>query len=252
MAPVLFIGHGSPMNILEPNPYADGWRQIARCLPRPKAILSVSAHWYTQGSFVSVSEKPETIHDFYGFPEELYQLDYPAPGAPALARRVLELCGDAVRPAEYGLDHGSWSVLRSLFPEADIPVAQLSVDGTADSQTAFRLGQALAPLRDENVLILGSGDVVHNLRLIDFDKPDGFVWADEFDRYIQSAVRARRFDDVLHYERAGESAKLAFPTPDHFLPLLYVLGASRPDDTVDVFLDERVLGSLSMTSYLFS
>lgn len=252
MMPVLFIGHGSPTNMIEPNRYADGWKQIAQRLPKPDAILSISAHWYTRGSYVSVSEKPETIYDFYGFSEELYQLDYPAPGAPGLARRVLELCGDTVRPAAYGLDHGSWSVLRSLFPNADVPVAQLSVDGMADAETAFRLGQTLAALRKENILILGSGNVVHNLGRVDFDKSDGYAWAEEFDRYIQNAVLDRRFDDAIHYGRAGECAKLAFPTPDHFLPLLYVLGAAKPEDTPDVFLNECVMGSLSMTSYLFS
>lgn len=250
--PVIFIGHGSPSNVIEANPYTEGWQQLGRELPRPKAILSISAHWYTRGNFVSVSKKPETIYDFYGFPQELYEITYPAPGAPALAQRVLDLCGKAIQPTEHGLDHGTWCVLQALYPEADIPVAQLSVNGTASAEEAFRLGQILATLRDENILILGSGNVVHNLPLVDFNKTGGFAWAQEFDAYIQNAIQERRYEDVIHYTRAGECAKFAFSTPDHFLPLLYILGAVVPEDHVDIRLADCIMGALSMTSYLFS
>lgn len=251
MMPVVFIGHGSPMNVIEQNPYAPAWRAIAQPLPRPKAILSVSAHWYTRGGYVSSSEKPETIHDFYGFPQELYDITYPAPGAPGLAARAAQLAGPGLHPIAHGLDHGTWSVLRFMYPEADIPVVQFSVDGSAGPRQAFDTGRRLAALRREGVLILGSGNVVHNLLLVDFDRPGGFDWAQEFDGYIQSAVRERRFEDVIQYQKAGACARQAFSTPDHFLPLLYVLGAVEESDESAVYCADCVLGALSMTSYVF-
>lgn len=238
------------MNLIENNPYTAGWRQIAARLPKPKAILSISAHWYTRGNFISISEHPETIYDFYGFPDELYQMSYPASGSPLLAKRVQELC-DTVRPVEHGLDHGTWCVLHSMYPDADIPVVQLSVDGTAGPEEAFLLGRKLSALREEGILLLGSGNVVHNLRLVDFNKPNGFAWAEEFDAYIQHAIRERCFQDVLHYTQAGECARFAFPTPDHFMPLCDILGAADPQEPADILLSDCVMGALSMTSYVF-
>ena len=250
--PVLFVGHGSPMNVLEDNEITRGWTKIAQQLPRPKAILCVSAHWFTRGWYVSTVETPKTIHDFYGFPKELYDLTYPAPGAPQLAQRAIQLVGPKLVPSdEWGLDHGAWSVLRFLFPQADIPVCQLSVNALATPQENFELGQALAPLRDEGVMIIGSGDVVHNLRLVDWANEGGFDWAYTFDEFIQKNIEEGNFDAVQNYTQAGESAKLSVPTRDHFDPLLYALGAANLQDAVQVFNKICVLGSLSMTSYSF-
>lgn len=250
--PALFVGHGSPMNAIEDNEFTRGWREIARRLPRPEAILAISAHWYTEGTFTSDAAYPRTVHDMYGFPKPLYEVQYKAPGSPALAQRVLTVCPEAVIDNGWGIDHGTWSVLVHMFPEADIPVVQLSVDARLDAQAHYKLGQALQPLRDEGVLIFGSGNIVHNLHLIDWNHAGGFGWADEFDGYIRRRIEARDFANVVDYRSAGDSAAKAFFTPDHYFPLLYVLGATDNTDTVTVFNEARVLGSLSMTSYLFN
>lgn len=250
--PVLFVGHGSPMNAVEENPFVDGWRQIAADMPRPQAILSISAHWYTPGSHVSDSAAPRMIHDFYGFPKALYDVRYPAAGAPAAARAVLALTGqDVTVDNSWGIDHGTWSVLCRMYPGADIPVCQLSVNREAGARAHFLLGEAIAPLREQGVLIFASGNVVHNLSRIDWGNPGGYDWAEMFDDYIHTSISERRFEDAVQYERAGSPARLAFPTPDHYLPLLYVLGAARPDDRLSVYNRACTLGSLSMTSYLF-
>ncbi len=249
--PALFIGHGSPMNAIEDNDFTRGWREIARRLPRPEAILTISAHWYTEGTFTSDTQRPRTIHDMYGFPKALYAVQYHAPGSPALARRALALCPQAEVNNGWGIDHGTWSVLVHMFPRADIPVVQLSVDARLDAQAHYALGQALRPLRDEGVLILGSGNVVHNLRLIDWNTAGGFGWADEFDGIIRQRIESGQWDKAVDYRSAGTCAVQAFVTPDHYDPLLYALGAADSADTVTVFNEARVLGSLSMTSYLF-
>ncbi len=250
--PALFVGHGSPLNAVEENPFVDGWRQIAADMPRPQAILSISAHWYTPGSHVSDSAAPRMIHDFYGFPKALYDVRYPAAGAPAVARAVLALAGQAVNvDNSWGIDHGTWSVLCRMYPEADIPVCQLSVNREAGPRAHFLLGEAIAPLRDQGVLIFASGNVVHNLSRVDWGNPGGYDWAEAFDDYIHACISERRFDGAVQYKRAGSPARLAFPTPDHYLPLLYVLGAARPDDRLSVYNRACTLGSLSMTSYLF-
>ena len=252
-APVLFIGHGSPMNAIEENAFSRQWIQLGRQLERPRAILSVSAHWFTAGTHISDVETNRTIYDMYGFPEALYEVSYPAPGAPELARRVAGMIDrQTVLDSGWGLDHGSWSVLRRLFPVANVPVFQLSVDANATMQAHLQIGRDLAALRDEGVLILGSGNVVHNLGRVDWNQTGGFDWADDFDAYIRRNVESRAFDRVVDYRQAGPSARVAFPTPDHFAPLLYVLGAADAADSLTVFNDARVLGSLSMTSYLFS
>ncbi len=247
----MFAGHGSPMNAIEDNAFTRGWRAVAARLPRPKAILAVSAHWYAEGTRTSDEVQPRTIHDMYGFPRPLYEVQYPSLGSPELAQRVTQLCPGTAIDNTWGIDHGTWSVLVHMFPAADIPVVQLSVDARKSADAHFELGQSLKPLRDEGVLILGSGNVVHNLSLVDWRNAGGYAWADEFDTYIRGRIEARDFARVVDHHSAGASAEMAFPTPDHYYPLLYVLGASHPDDKLTVFNEARVLGSISMTNYLF-
>jgi len=240
------------MNAIEQNVFSDAWISLGQSLLKPKAILSVSAHWFVRGTRINDSPTPNMIYDMYGFPDEIYRVQYPAHGSPEFAHKAADLLGNrATIDNSWGLDHGSWSVLGRLFPNADVPVFQVSVDATAAPEAHFSLGEALRPLRDEGVLILGSGNVVHNLGLVDWEFSGGFDWANAFDKYIQTNILSRSFDDVRNYHRAGASARLCVPTPDHFAPLLTVLGASSTDDTIRVFNDACVLGSLSMTSYLF-
>jgi len=250
--PALFIGHGSPMNAIEDNSFTRGWEEIARQIPKPEAVLSVSAHWYTKGTRIADTSKPKTIYDMYGFPDELYRVTYNAPGAPALAHLTQGLINRDVQiDNNWGIDHGTWSVLHRMYPEANIPVYQLSVDGSASAATHLQIGQEIGALRDKGVLILGSGNVVHNLAKIKWSMEGGFPWADEFDNYIKDRIVDKQYQDVVHYEKAGESSKLAFFTPEHFFPLLYTLGASREDDRLAVFNDSCTKGSVSMTCYLF-
>lgn len=250
--PVVFIGHGSPMNAIEDNAYSRAWSALGKSLEKPNAILSVSAHWFTRGTKVNDSQNPTLIYDMYGFPEELYQVRYPAPGSPKTAHRAKELLGDFVTvDNNWGVDHGSWSVLRRMYPDADVPLLQLSVNATLSPSEHFALGEKLKPLRDEGVLILGSGNIVHNLSRIDWRMSAGQSWAEEFDQYILRAVTNRQPQDAIAYDRAGNSAQLAVPTMDHYAPLLYALGASDESDTVSVFNADCAFGSLSMTSYLF-
>lgn len=249
--PVLFVGHGSPMYVIEENPFKEQWQLIAQRIPVPKAILCISAHWYCEGQAVAATDKPRTIHDFYGFPRALYDVEYPAPGAPELAQRSSELfSGHASLDTEWGLDHGAWSVLRFMYPNADIPVCQLSVNALLTTKQSYQAGALLQPLRKEGVLIIGSGNIVHNLGLVQWTKEDGFPWADEFDGYIKAAVLEREHDKAINYTQE-KSAHHAFISRDHYDPFLYVLGASDKNDQVHVFNDVRVMGSLSMTSYLF-
>ena len=251
--PALFIGHGSPMNAIEDNSFSRAWSALGATLTEPKAILSVSAHWFTRGTKVNDSPKPGMIYDMYGFPEELYQLNYPAPGSPELAYRVRSLVGDSVSiDNNWGLDHGTWSVLHRVFPQASIPVVQLSVNAMLTPAEHYAIGQTLRPLRDEGVLIFGSGNVVHNLSRVDWRMNDGQPWAQEFDQWIHQAIETGDHDSVIHYDRAGEAAQLSVPSMDHFAPLLYVLGASDADDAITTINAECTLGSMSMTSYLFT
>lgn len=251
--PALFVGHGSPMNAIEENEYTRAWEALAQGLPRPEAILCVSAHWFTRGTRVSALAENRMIYDMYGFPDELYRVVYPAPGAPAVARRALALLGGAARQDDtWGLDHGAWSVLRRMYPQADVPVFQVSVDMDATPETHFALGKALAPLRNEGVMILASGNVVHNLGMVAWGQAGGFPWADTFDRYVREAVTGRAYGRAVAFREAGPSARLAVPTPDHYAPLLYALGAAAQDDALTVFCDARMMGSLSMTGYAFT
>lgn len=250
--PVLFVGHGSPMNAIEDNPYTKGWMDIAERIPRPTAILAVSAHWYTKGSRINDSLQPKLIYDMYGFPKELYEVQYNVEGSPELANTAKELIHKEITvDNSWGIDHGTWSVLCRMYPKADIPVVQLSIDRSAPAEEHYLLGQELSALRDKGVLILGSGNVVHNLSLVRFDMEQGFPWAQEFDQYIKNKILSKNHEDVIHYKRAGEMAELAFYTPDHYYPLLYVLGASQEADKISVYNESSTMGSLSMTSYLF-
>jgi 4,5-DOPA dioxygenase extradiol len=249
--PAVFIGHGSPMNALEANVFTDAWRALGKSLPRPRAILSISAHWYTSGAFVSANEVPRTIHDFAGFPAALFEMRYAAPGDPALAARVVELLSpDTVRPSiDWGLDHGTWSVLVHAYPTADIPVVQLSIDGTQAAAVHYALGQRLAPLRDEGILLLGSGGIVHNLARVDWSNASRPPpWAVDFDERVRARLRAGDDAALVRYEQLGDGARLSVPTPEHYLPLLYVLGSRLPGDVVTIPLTGFELGSISMTA----
>lgn len=249
--PVLFVGHGSPMNAIEDNIYTRKWIEIGAALPRPEAILVVSAHWTTDGTCITDSPHPRTIYDMYGFPKELYEVAYQPPGSPKHARMSAELLENSRVDNSWGIDHGSWSVLCRMYPKADIPVFQLSLDLNASRQKHFEIGQALKPLREKNVLIMGSGNVVHNLSRVNWDMTEGYPWATEFDGYIRDRILERKFHEVIDYKRAGQSAQFAFRTMEHFDPLLYVLGASDASDRITVMNDNCTMGSLSMTSYLF-
>ena len=248
--PVLFVGHGSPMNAIQDNPWSRAWRALGQRLPRPRAILCVSAHWETMGAQVTGAIAPPTIHDFYGFPQPLFDVRYPAPGDPVLAARIAGLLGDdaGIDPAR-GLDHGAWSVLLLMFPEADIPVLQLGLDTRQPGAWHYALAQRLAPLRDEGVLVMGSGDIVHNLRLFDFGNPQPLPWALRFRDRVNALIRARDHAALANWHALGADAALATPTPEHYLPLLYALALQRDDDRIECFNDD-VTGSISMTSLL--
>ena len=247
MMPAIFFGHGNPMNAIEQNAYTEAWARIGTTIPKPKAIVMVSAHWYLPATLVTAMEKPRTIHDFGGFPRALYEVSYPAPGDPVLARRLQSLAGAALDD-RWGLDHGTWSVLKHAFPDADVPVVQLAIDATQPASTHYALGAHLAPLRDEGVLIIGSGNVVHNLRTIGWGGGEPYDWAVRFNAYVRDAIAARQYDRLIEYEKAGPDARLAVPTPEHYLPLLYVLGAQRDDETAHVVIDGLEIKSIGMLS----
>lgn len=248
--PVLFIGHGNPMNAIEETPFATAWKGTAATIPRPTAILSVSAHWETDGTSVTAMKSPRTIHDFYGFPKELFQVRYPAPGAPVLANRVRELIGtDEVKTDEsWGLDHGTWSVLRRMYPEADIPVIQLSLDKKKSPYNHVDMAKRLLPLRDEGVLIIGSGNIVHNLSLIRWHDDTPYPWAIEFNTLVTALILEGNINSLTDYPLLGEAVHLSIPTNEHYLPLLYSLSLRTIEDPISFFTDQVVLGSISMQS----
>jgi 4,5-DOPA dioxygenase extradiol len=251
--PAVFIGHGSPMNAIEDNQYTRKWMEIAEIIPKPKAILSVSSHWYTNGTRITDAAKPKVVYDMYGFPEELYKVVYQPDGSPELAHETKRLIESDVKiDNSWGIDHGTWSVLCRMYPKMDIPVFQLSVDADADVETHFRIGEQLTSLREKGVMILGSGNIVHNLSMTNWNMDFGYPWANEFDSYIKDKIITRQYAGVLDYNKAGRAADQAFLTPEHFNPLLYVLGASTTDDRLTVFNDSCTLGSISMTCYLFT
>jgi 4,5-DOPA dioxygenase extradiol len=248
--PALFLGHGNPMNALETNAWTEAWRVLGSQMPRPRAVLSISAHWYLPGTHVTSSLQPRTIHDFGGFPQKLFEVQYPAPGAPELAERVRSLLGsDLVKSDEtWGLDHGTWSVLVHLLPQADIPVVQVSIDETLSAQAHFKLAKKLRPLRDEGVLILGSGNVVHNLHAYAWGRHpvEPYDWAIRFETWLKDRLAQGHFDAVANYEQQGKDAVLSAPTPEHFLPLLYVLAQRRENDAVSFPVQGFDGGSISM------
>ncbi len=251
--PVVFLGHGSPMNAIEDTAYSRSWSDLGRALPRPQAILVVSAHWMTQGTtLVDVSALPRTIHDFGGFPEALYAQQYPAHGDPVLAREVVSLLAShhAAEDDTWGLDHGAWTVLKFLYPAADVPVFQLSIDMTKDLSWHLEIGQTLSELRDRGVLILGSGNVVHNLRALRFD---GGVhdWTLEFDALFAAKLAARDFAPLTDRQGLGRLLTLAHPSLDHYIPALTIAGASDARDQLSFMNDSLEMGSLSMRSYIF-
>lgn len=249
--PVLFLGHGSPMNAIEQNEFSAGWQTIGKTLPLPNAILCVSAHWETNGTYVTAMEKPETIHDFGGFPKELFDVQYPAPGSPALARETKETVKSATLELDHhwGLDHGCWSVVKHLYPNANIPVIQLSLDRRMSPRFHYNLAKELAPLRSKGILIIGSGNMVHNLRVIDWRNPNtGFEWAVEANDQLKNLIRSNNHDAIIKYDSLGSAFKMAVPTPEHFLPLLYTLGLANGKDAMSIFNDKTIMGSISMTS----
>ena len=249
--PAIFFGHGSPTIALERNRYTASWAALGKALPRPRAIVSVSAHWYRPGTAVTAMPKPPTIHDFRGFPRELHEFQYPVPGDPELARRVQALLAPV--PVEldddgWGLDHGTWCVLSHVFPQADVPVIELAMDAMQPPAFHYALGKTLAPLRDEGVLVMGSGNIVHNLRTWTRGRPDmkPFDWATRFEHRARELMRSGDVQPLVDYETMGEDALLSIPTPDHYLPLLYVLGARKEGDEVTFPVEGIDGGSVSM------
>lgn len=251
--PALFVGHGSPMNGIDDNAFTQGWSSLGASLPKPKAILVISAHWLTEGTFVHTKDFPKTIHDFYGFPEELYRLSYSSSGSPEYAR----LTQDAVKSesvagdTSWGLDHGAWIVLMRMYPKADIPVYQLSLDVTKSAREHYALAKELTALRKRGVLIMGSGNIVHNLRRIDFDaNTKNYDWAEEFDGRAKQLIETHGHDKLIAYEKLGDAAELSIPTPDHYWPLLYTLAQQTDNDHVSFPIEGITHGSISMRSVL--
>ena len=248
--PALFIGHGNPMNAIQQNAWTQSWTAIGKMLPRPKAILCVSAHWYLPATAVTAIERPRTIHDFGGFPPELHSVQYPAPGSPALAARAAQLLEplDVAMDRSWGLDHGTWSVLMHVYPKADIPVVQLSIDEAKAASWHFETAKKLAPLRDEGVLIVGSGNLVHNLHTYSWGNRavEAYDWAERFEALARKTISRADFVRLVDYEALGRDAMLSVPTPDHYLPLLYVLAQHRPDDAVSFPVEGFDGGSISM------
>ena len=250
--PAIFFGHGNPMNALAENDWTRGWAELGRSISRPRAILCVSAHWYIPALAVTAMERPRTIHDFGGFPRELFEVQYPAPGSPEIATRVAELLGGDVLldDRQWGLDHGTWSVLCHAFPDADIPVLQLSLDETREADWHYEVAKRLRPLRDEGVLVIGSGDIVHNLHTYAWgrDNVEPFDWALRFETAARELMSSGEHEPLIHYESMGKDALLSAPTPDHYLPLLYVLAQQDENDAVSFPVEGFDGGSVSMLS----
>ncbi|HOY69345.1 MAG TPA: 4,5-DOPA dioxygenase extradiol [Methylotenera sp.] len=253
--PALFVGHGNPMNAISQNPFRDAWLQLGEQLKttysRPRAILCISAHWQTQGSWVCAVEQPKTIHDFGGFPKELFAQQYAAPGAPDVAEMLCELVNDKQIQAtqDWGLDHGAWTILQSLFPAADIPVLQLSLDVKLDFAQHFQLASQLASVREQGILVIGSGNIVHNLGLL--KQGVAYDWAIEFDEYIKEALETNNDEALIHISKVGQAAKLSVPTDEHYLPLLYIAAIRHAEDNMRFFNASYDLGSLSMRSFIY-
>ena len=251
--PVLFMGHGSPMNAIEENEFVQGFRKICSEIERPKAILCISAHWETRGTMATAMERPRTIHDFGGFPQELFEVQYPAPGSPELAQETQDIIksADVHLDDQWGLDHGAWSVIKHMYPEANVPVIQLSLDYTKDAQFHYDLAKELASFREKGVLILGSGNMVHNLGMVAWDKlnePYAFDWAEEARDKMNQFILNGNHDELINYSKHETAFRLSIPTPEHYLPLLYALALQDDNEDLTLFNDQSLAGSLSMTS----
>jgi 4,5-DOPA dioxygenase extradiol len=252
--PVLFLGHGSPMNAIEENEFVAGFRNVAKTIPKPNAILCVSAHWETRGTYVTAMQNPPTIHDFGGFPKALFEVQYPAPGSPELAKETKSIITktEVELDEKWGLDHGAWSVIKHLYPNADVPVIQMSLDYYQTPQYHYELAKELASLRKKGVLIIGSGNMVHNLRMVAWDKLDtsgyGFDWAMEASEKMKKFILSGDHKQLINYRSHGKPFELAIPTPEHYLPLLYAMALKEENETVSLFNDKAVAGSLTMTS----
>lgn len=252
--PVLFLGHGSPMNAIEENQFVQGFRSVAKEIIKPNAILCISAHWFTRGTKVTAMDMPKTIHDFGGFPQALFDVQYPAPGNPKFAHETAELLKPVVVEEDHnwGLDHGAWSVIKHMYPDADIPVIQLSIDYTKSPQYHFDLAKKLEKLREKGILIIGSGNIVHNLRMIDWRNINtvgaGWDWAIEAREKTNNWLLDGNFQNLIDYQKQGTSLQYAIPTPDHYLPLIYSLGLKSKSEDLVLFNDDLIGGSLSMTS----
>jgi 4,5-DOPA dioxygenase extradiol len=251
--PAIFFGHGSPMNALETNRYTEAWTRAGRASGRPKAILAISAHWYVRGTAVTAMPRPRTIHDFGGFPPALHTFQYPVAGDPGLARRVSDLLApmDVGMDQEWGIDHGTWSVLTHAFPDADVPIVQLALDGTRPASFHYALGRRLAPLRDQGILIVGSGNVVHNLRTLVMQKPaEPYDWARVFNAYVVDHLRSREHAALVEYTAAGDTARLSIPTPEHYLPMLYIAALQQDQEPLAILVDGIEAGSIGMLSFM--
>jgi len=252
--PVLFVGHGSPMYVIEENEFTQTWHKLGETIPTPKAILCISAHWETRGTHVTAMPKPPTIHDFGGFPRELYEIQYPVPGNPELANKTIQTIHSTKVQADdkWGLDHGAWSVIMRMYPKADIPVIQMSLDYNKTPEEHYEMAKELASYRDNGILIIGSGNMVHNLHKVAWDKQDdeeyGFDWALEANDTFKKLIQSNHHKELIHYDLLGKAVQMAVPTPDHYLPLLYALALKNESETVSYFNDKAVMGSLTMTS----
>lgn len=249
--PVLFVGHGSPMNAIEDNEFSRSWAAIGKEITKPKAIVCISAHWETRGTYVTAMEKPKTIHDFGGFPQELFDVQYPAPGSPKIAKETKEIVKSAIVGLDeaWGLDHGCWSVARRMYPNADIPIIQLSLDYTKNAQWHYDLAKDLAVLRSKGILVLGSGNIVHNLGLINWsDFYAKMDWAEEANEKFKALIKNNDYKSLIDYDKLGKNASLSVPTPEHYLPMLYALRMKGENETLN-FFNDKTIGPISMTSF---
>lgn len=254
LMPILFLGHGSPMNAIEENEFVEGFRNVAKTIPKPNAILCISAHWETRGTYLTAMQNPPTIHDFGGFPKELFQIQYPAPGSPELAKEAQKLITSTHVELDdkWGLDHGAWTVIMHMYPNADVPIVQMSLDYYKTPRAHYELAKELTTLRKKGVLIIGSGNLVHNLRMLAWDKFNvdnyAYDWTMEANDKMKEYILTENVNNLINYEANGSAFKLAIPTPEHYLPLLYTLGLKQKNEEIAFFNDKAVAGSLTMTS----